>query len=157
MLFRALQVRFSDVRSKVGTSGRSGTSGDTIRNYWKGRGTPYGIIGGSGRSRGRDAPPQVGWFRPVRAGPMVSPIPRASPWAGPSQPFGLKTWARVVFCPNPAPGPLLHRCSSVFICGCHSRSEIEIDDEIEIDRAWPLLPLRETVFLLFSVSSAPLW
>ena len=79
---------------------------------------------------------------------MGSAIPRASPWAGPSQPFGLKA------------DSLPPHGLSVFICGFQSQSEIEIEDEIEIERRKPpltLLPLRETLFLVFSVSSVPRW
>ena len=38
-----------------------------------------------------------------------------------------------------------------------SRSEIEIEDEIEIDSRAPLLPLREALFLVFFVSFVPPW
>ena len=38
-----------------------------------------------------------------------------------------------------------------------ARREIEIEEEIEIDWGTPLLPLCETLFLAFSVSSAPPW
>ena len=79
-----------------------------------------------------------GLSRPVRAGRMGSPIPRASPWAGPSQPFGLKTWGRGVFLSEPYPGS----CLGFRLCCLSSLA---------------LLPLRETLFPVFSVCSVPPW